>query len=173
MGIELLFNECKVFILNIYMPTCCDENIDEFMRCLWKIKNIIDEIDTSNVFVLGDFNSNVKVTDGKANHIFGSELVKFCATVNYTLADVKLLRENNYTFYSEAHGSVSWLDHVMCIPDSFSLIKEIDILYSYISSDHHPVVVTLDVVKLDAKCIDKCKNTRKYIQWNDLTKEQI
>ena len=37
-----------------------------------------------------------------------------------------------------------WLDHIVCTADAMSCVSKMEILYSCIHSDHHPVLFCLD-----------------------------
>ena len=71
------------------------------------------------------------------------ELIKFCNEENLVISDRVCLPTNTYTYYSEAHNSSSWLDHVLCTNSAHSLIKGIHVCYDYVTSDHVPLCVDI------------------------------
>ena len=87
------------------------ENYDEFMGYLGMVHSIIQESDVSSVFVIGDWNAEIN-----ANSVFGSELSSFCTDHSYVISDIEHLGidSGSFTFFSEAHGSTSWIDHCVC-----------------------------------------------------------
>ena len=117
MGVKFDCNGSTIFIVNIYMPYCCENNTEDFMFYLTKMENIMADADTPYVFAIGDFNADCnKNTSGVIQHKFGLEINKFCSSEGLIISDVMLLQNSNpkpYTYFSEAHNSVSWLDHVV------------------------------------------------------------
>ena len=67
-----------------------------------KIRCIIDVASTPYIFVLGDFNADLK-----SESVFGSELIEFCDVNNLCLIDKFMLLPDSFTYFSEAHGSTS------------------------------------------------------------------
>ena len=62
----------------------------------------------------------------------------------YIIGDRRYRPENSFTFYSDAHDSVSWLDHAVCSATTmFNKISSIDILYNFLTSDHFVLSVKL------------------------------
>ena len=177
MGLKFNCNSTDFLVLNIYMPYCCDSNIDEYLFYLNKINSVIDESLTSNVYVMGDFNSDVTVnTQGRIYHKFGHELAQFCKEERFVLSDaIRLDKNNSFTYYSEAHQTVSWIDHVLCTSNSDELIINIDILYDFISSDHHPIMVEIKCTNNVNNVMEKDNGTNrcKPIRWGDLSSDDL
>ena len=80
------------------------------------------------------------------NSLFGEELHNFCDDNDYVLSDVAKL--NNGTFTSEAHGTVSWLDHCVCTKNAHDCVNDISVLYDYVDSDHLPLSLSFSIVNL-------------------------
>ena len=135
----------KLLFINVYMPYCNADNLPEFLFYLGKVNSIINGAGTPYIFILGDFNAHISNLTGGNQHKFGNELVDFCKNESLFISDVLLCEYQSYTFYSEAHNSVSWLDHVISSVNAHNLISDICIDYSMISSDHHPIIVNIDV----------------------------
>ena len=75
------------------------------------------------------------------NRKFGNELITFCSDEGLVLSDVNFLGKNNdasntFTFVSEVHHSVSWLDHCISNVEGHNKISSMEILYSCTGSDH-------------------------------------
>ena len=71
------------------------------------------------------------------------------------LSDVALLQgvaPSTFTHYSEAHGSTSWIDHVVCTSNSYDLMDSIQVDTAYVISDHFPV---LTCINWDKVCVDE------------------
>ena len=56
-----------------------------------------------------------------------------------------VLLNNVYTFVSAACGSTSWLDHCVSSEDAHSKITSISVLNEYVSSDHLPLCVSINI----------------------------
>lgn len=81
--------------------------------------------------------------------------------------------DDTFTYISEAWHSTSWLDHCVCTADAHASLSHIDILYSYATSDHIPLSISLNVDNIPAvvdKLNDGC-TTR--IDWSKTTEDDI
>ena len=59
LGIDIDTKDSKLFILNVYLPYQSSDKFEEFCNYLGKIASIIEEKDTTNVVITGDFNAAV------------------------------------------------------------------------------------------------------------------
>jgi hypothetical protein len=96
-----------LLLVNIYMPYQSDANYDTFMDTLGKLASIIDEAETSNVAVIGDFNA-------AADTPYADELDRWCVMNAMTVSTRNRLDASTHTYVSMAHGTTSWLDHAVC-----------------------------------------------------------
>ena len=82
------------------------------MQILAEISAIIKICSTHEVGIMGDFNADFK-------RRFGQELRTFANENELHISDGILhgFDCDFYTHLSEAHSSVSWLDHVKCVPE--------------------------------------------------------
>ena len=166
----LLFNiTCgskQILFVNVYMPYCSNDNLPEFQFYLGKINRIIEDANTPYVYVIGDLNAN---TRRGQHHLFGDELIDFCLHDNLVLSDVILCKEETYTYFSTAHFSVSWLDHVISSHSAHTLIHTIRVDYSFVSSDHHPLLMDIDVCvtsQFDDDSDGGNKRHKEVIKWD-------
>jgi hypothetical protein len=58
-GLELTCGSTQMLVLCVYLPTDCNDNLDEFVSYLGKIHSIVDEAGTPNTFIVGDWNANI------------------------------------------------------------------------------------------------------------------
>ena len=95
---------------------------------------IIDEVSTSNLILLGDFNVAVNTT-------FESELVDLCTNYRLIMSDyITYGRDSGqFTYVSDAHHSTSWLDHIVCSYDIYSKVTLIKMHSTLPSFDHLPL----------------------------------
>ena len=67
-------------VLNVYLPYQCDDNYNVFVEYIGKLSALIDEVSTSNLILLDDFNAAVNTT-------FESELVDLCTSYKLIISD--------------------------------------------------------------------------------------
>ena len=133
-----------------------------------KLDDLIKDLTTPYVYIIGDVNAYTMA--GKQQK-FGKELMNFCHGEELILPDVKKCPNTTYTYVSEAHSTVSWVDHVMCTHSPHAFVDNISVLYDKIKSDHHPLTVTLDF--LHEVNIDKddhlATHSKNGIKWDMMT----
>ena len=98
----------------------------------------------------------------------------FCCNEGLLISDIILCDDDTFTFYSEAHHSTSWLDHVLTTSSAHCLIDNIWVEYGMISSDHHPIVtrISVNTDNLDNDTTVKCSNIQ-HIQWDMLSDDDL
>ena len=128
-----------MYIINVYLPYECMDNHDMYMDYLSKIAVFTAGINSTCIFIVGDFNADLSKRSP-----FGSILCDFCHDNSFTIADKEYLPADTYSYVSSAWGTTSWLDHIVCTADAMSCVSKMEILYNCIHSDHHPVLFRLD-----------------------------
>ncbi len=173
LGIEVVTEEGPLLFVNVYLPFCCRDNMEEFNYYLGVINNIIMAYKSPYVYIMGDFNADIAQVNGQYNQLFGKELLSFCNLESLVIADKKMLPADSYSFYSSAHRSTSWLDHVVTTIGGYELLYDMHICTDCITSDHLPIVVTVNLNEL--KCTPIVETTKSHfrIDWNDATEEDI
>ena len=101
--------------LNVYIPFDSNDNYDEFLFYLSKIKAVIAEHSSSCVLPLDDYNANIRTDDyGCVTKSFGTELLIFCIEDGLHIIErIHLADNDNFTFVSDVHNTVSWLDQAI------------------------------------------------------------
>ena len=96
-----------------------------------KISALIEESPTSNIAIVGDFNAAIDTQ-------FDVELQELCNNLSLVISDCNYYDRNSgmFTHVSDAHGTTSWLDHVLCSQDMQTKLHSIAILDMLPSSDH-------------------------------------
>ncbi len=152
----------SINLLNTYLPYDDGSNLVDYQMYLARIDSYFEN-PYSGAF--GDFNGNIR-----ANHRFGNELTRFCKGNSLIISDNVLLSGDSFTFYSEAHDTVAWLDHLVSTHSLHSLVNRMWVDNSLVSSDHFPVFVELALndVKLTAP-----KSYGNRINWSMLSEEQL
>ena len=111
----------------------------------------------SNTIIVGDFNSPLSMMDRSTKQNINKDIV----ALNKALDEMDLtdiyrafhLKEANYTFFSNAHGTFSKIDHMIGHKTSLNKFKKIEIISS-IFSDHQGL-------KLETNLKEKPPNTQK------------
>ena len=170
MGIEVNVETGKMLFLNVYMPFCKSENLDDFNFYINKVNNIICSADTPVVYAIGDFNADVV-----KNQMFGKELSKFCHDESLFISDNIFLSSDTYTYYSEAHCTTSWLDHIISTSSAHSLINDVFVSYDYVTSDHVPLCLEIMQSKHLFTDISQKENIDSdcNVQWDKLNDEEL
>ena len=162
-------SECQsMLVFSVYMPTDCQDSLSEFTTCLSEINAVIDDFNVDTVFIMGDFNAHPR-------ELFFSEMLNFCKEQSWSCADVDLLPSglNTFTYLSEAHGTVRWLDHCLVTSMAFQTIESIKVLYEVSGSDHFPLEVTFNYKCLPIKKTIANREIDNKILWGLRNEEQI
>ena len=72
---------------------------------------------------------------------FEDKLLELCTHHELIISDYEKYgrTSNQFTYVSDAHSTTSWLDHIICSFDFYSIILDIFILDKLPSSDHLPL----------------------------------
>ena len=118
------------------MPYQFDDNFEIFMEYIGKITALIDESPTSSIAIIGDFNAAIDTH-------FDVELQELCSNVSLVISDCDYYGRTfgKFTHVSNAHGTTSWLDHVICSHNMQARLHPVDILDMLLSSDHVPLSI--------------------------------
>ena len=115
---------------SIYKPYFCQDNYDLYMECLADIKLICDSSGCSFSIIGGDFNADT-------GNEFHTLLDEFCNDESFRIFDEVFFEAKNQgnvaTFYSDAHGTSSWLDHIICSVNAKQFLDDSLCLYCRIT----------------------------------------
>ena len=106
--------------LNVCLPYECKENVLDFTNYVCKMHTIFMNNNTVYNLTVGDFNANIT-----RDSLFGLQLLQFCEDNCYTLRDSVYMPDTSFTFHSDAHDTVSWLDHAVRSFSMHEIISEI------------------------------------------------
>ena len=102
------------------------DNRKIFQGQLEELKMIIDDLDTTSVTIIGDWNADVL----NPTHPHGPLLKQFSGENGLVISSEMMLPTNSFTFISEMNpGQVSWLDHCVSTQDGHNIINSIQIDY--------------------------------------------
>ena len=145
LGLKITSSNATILLLNVYLPYQTDDNAHEYLEILGKIQAISDSFESTNIFIIGDFNADIKNPS-----LFTPFLNAFINECHLIASDTLLLPSDAFTYVSDAHGSRSWLDHVLTTHSSHSSISDMEVKYDCVSSDHLPLCFSI-YVKLYVK----------------------
>ena len=135
--------EEDITIVNIYAP-----NIGAPQYIRQTLTNIKGEIDSSTIIV-GDFNTPLTPMDRSSKQIN-----KETQVLNDTLDEMDLIgifrtlhwNAEKYTFFTNAHGTFSRIDHILGHKSNLSKFKKIEIISS-INSDYNVMRLEMNYKK--------------------------
>ena len=162
-GLEVKHLKERLYFINVYLPYQCPDNYDLYAEYLGKISAIVEDCHSTKIAIIGDFNAAVGTT-------FEDELLELCTHHKLIIADYEKYgrTSNQFTYVSNAHSSTSWLDHIICSFDFYSIISDLFILDKLPSSDHLPLCCTcrfeLDLEVSDSSGDDVIVPSTNY-QW--------
>ena len=136
-GLEVKHLKERLYFINVYLPYQCPDNYDLYAEYLGKISAIVEDCHSTKIAIIGDFNAAVGTT-------FEDELLELCTHQKLIIADYEKYgrTSNQFTYVSDAHNTTSWLDHIICSFDFYSIISDLFILDKLPSSDHLPLCCT-------------------------------
>jgi len=129
---EIRSSSYVFYLINLYMP-CDGRDINcllSFQNVLGELCVILDDLDSVNVVLAGDFNAD------KYKGRFWPYVEEFITANGLKLDDANLPADS-FTFLSASHNTTSWIDHV--VSSHNMVIKGLEILYDYALYDHFPV----------------------------------
>ena len=137
LGLKITSSNSTIRLLNVYLPYHADDNADEYQEILGKIQAISDSFESTNIFIIGEFNADIKKPS-----LFTLFLNAFINDCHLIPSDTLLLSSDAFTYVSDAHSSRSWLDHVLTTHSSHSSIIDVEVKYDCVSSNHLPLCFT-------------------------------
>ena len=169
LGVQLTCNDLSLLFISVYMPYQCDDNYELFMEYVGKLSALIEESPTSYVTILGDFNAVIDTQ-------FEAELRELCSNLDLVVSDCDFYGRTSgmFTHVSNAHGSTSWLDHVICSRDMQAKFQSVSIIDMLRSSDHVPISAVFDFITTPA-FIDTstCPSNKVNFNWEKATDKDL
>ena len=170
-AIEIDLGGIKIIILNIYMPYQCTQNKEQYFENLCNINAFIENINTTNFMVIGDWNANLR-EGGKS--LFGPTMIDFCKENNLVISTKSILPPDSYTHISTREGNTfkTWIDHVVSSNDLHNAINKIEILHEVTDDDHFPLIINLNVNSIPKVSIET-NNIDPKINWHSIKDSEI
>ena len=150
--------EEDIKIVNIYVPNI---GAPQYIRQM--LTAIKEEIDSKTIIVW-DFNTPLSPMDSSSKIKINNETQALNDTLNkMDLIDIYRTfhpKTTEYTFFSNAHGTFSWIDHIVGHKSSCGKFKKIKIISS-IFSNHNAVRLDINYRKKRKK--DKHMEAKQYV----------
>ena len=164
-GINIKCQNNSIVIINVYLPYNSLSNVEAYLKYLGALQILCEAQQSWNLCIVGDFNANKESTCG---HFFNN----FCEEHGYIISDRSISSSNTFTYLSDSHQTISWLDHCISSSSVHKSIKNISVLYDYITSDHRPLSITF-CVNLLPLLVSSDEATNQYTKsWNCASPEQ-
>ena len=135
------------------------------MEYVGKLSALIEESPTSYVAILGDFNAGIDTQ-------FEAELRELCSNLDFVVSDCDFYGRTSgmFTHVSNAHGSTSWLNHVICSRDMQAKLQPVSIIDMLPSSDHVPLSAVFDFITTpDFIDTSTCPSNKVNFNWEKAT----
>ena len=170
-AVEVSIDSTKFIILNIYMPYQKLEHEDLYLEQLGYIKAFIEEIESTNFVILGDFNANLGVSGTK---LFTDMMLEFCRENELIISSKVMLPADTYSYVSSRDGTLycSWLDHIVSSSDFHTSINNINVCYDISDEDHIPLSLSVSISSLPTLTLERNDHTAR-ISWDSLKECEI
>ena len=153
------------------MPYQCTQNKEQYFENLCNINAFIENINTTNFMVIGDWNANLR-EGGKS--LFGPTMIDFCKENNLVISTKSILPPDSYTHISTREGNTfkTWIDHVVSSNDLHNAINKIEILQEVTDVDHFPLIINLNVNSIPKVSIET-NNIDPKFNWHSIKDSEI
>ena len=138
LGLVVSGSDVEALIINVYMPTADPENHELYQDYLGKLSAIIVESGHSHVIIPGDWNA-------RKDRIEFQWLRDLCFDTDLVISDLNRLPVDSFTYVSDSHQTVSWIDHVIMSTSADRVCYDMRVIYDLIISDHRPISFTLSL----------------------------
>ena len=139
-----------MFIISVYLPSCsgCTDNFNDSLDQLKGILMLLPA--GADIVIMGDFNADLGYLGGPMSDCFPNEqgkiLNKYLSCRKFVCTHLHLCYSHPiYTFESEAHDSMSTIDHILCPSHMLNMFSSSLQLKDHPlnNSDHIPPSATL------------------------------
>ena len=134
LGLTITSSNATILLLNVYLPYQTEDNADEYLETLGKIHSFKIHLNQP-IYSLLVILMRILRTPVFLLH-FSMLFINDCRLI---ASDTLLLPSDAFTYVNDAHGSRSWLNHVLITRSSHSSISDMEVKYDCVSSDHLPL----------------------------------
>jgi len=134
-------NTGPMLLMCVYMPTDYGDldSMESYVATCSAIDSLISEVDAVHVLIAGDFNC-------QPGSRFYNVMVHFVNDNDLVVADINHLCTGHgdvFTYCNDAGTRRSWIDHILCSSAVNDMVLNVQVLHSYVTSDHKPIVAKL------------------------------
>jgi hypothetical protein len=132
----------EFLFINVYMPTDCAENIQEYNEVLNEVSRLCEGQDGKYISIGGDFNTDF----GRARSGHTLALQRFIQAETLRCGLTHVRADVDFTYESKINGSRSTLDHFIVSDNVFRCIEEYIVSHSGVNlSDHSSLQMSLKI----------------------------
>ena len=165
LGLVVSGSDVEALIINVYMPTADPDNHELFQDYLGKLSSIVGESGHSHVIIPGDWNA-------REDRVEFQWLRDFCHDSELVISDLNRLPGDSFTYVSDSHQTVSWIDHVIMSTSADRVCDNMRVIYDLIISDHRPISFTMNLGNLPHVENFKAPPSVK-INWDQLSNDDF
>ena len=168
---DVIAKDRKITLINTYIRSDLGdpESHSNYLESLFNLENILEDHDSQNILLVGDFNADP--LHGRAWH----NLNDFMTRNSMRCYDYQGLPVDSFSYVSFSDSHIRWLDHLIGKLDADLVIDNVEILYDLIGSDHLPLKFSIDLP------VNFCSNplniqpieSRDYVDWNALSGDEL
>ena len=169
--VDVIVKDRKITLINTYIRSDLGdpESHSNYLESLFNLENILEDHDSQNILLVGDFNADP--LHGRAWH----NLNDFMTRNSMRCYDYQSLPVDSFSYVSFSDSHIRWLDHLIGKLDADLVIDNVEILYDLIGSDHLPLKLSIDLP------VNVCNNplniqpieSRDYVDWNALSGDEL
>ena len=113
-GIRICCSPCDIILFSVYLP-CRSGCTDNFKLVLDQLDSTFDLFPNVIILFAGDFNADLGFGHAHPVNEQGAILHRYLSKWDYVSSHLVLASSGNvFTYESEAHGSQSIIDHILC-----------------------------------------------------------
>ena len=90
LGVQITDNQETLVFINVYLPFPCEDNYEKYLNYLSKLTALVEELATSNIVVIGDFNATKDIK-------FENERLHWCKSNNFIMSDKGIIGDEHDT----------------------------------------------------------------------------
>jgi exonuclease III len=129
----------SILIASVYMPVNdASVNADcEFENVCGSLNALITDCNVSYFILCGDLNYKFDSPRQRVTELYLNDFHGISADRYY-------LDQNSFTYVSDCHDTVSWIDHVIVNEFIMPRLKNFTVLYDVVASDHRPLSFAIE-----------------------------
>ena len=163
-GISVTYNDVTVYIFCVYLPCCARDKEDEFLSKMGELMSQVNDLDTPNILLIGDFNADIM-----RGTLFGKHLKNICEDNQLICSTIENLPGDSYTHISYSWHTRSWFDHCIGTTGGNRLVNNFEILYDVSDRDHLPVKFELEIGDNVPKILFENSSVKNSIKWDNVS----